>query len=252
MVRRRCATVPLMRSWLVPALGWLLAVAATGIVLPQLLRVVRTRRDDGVSLRTCVLAAVSMSAWAGYTAIRADVPAFASSTGPLVVWVSCGWIVARRRGLLSRFVVALVSIVALVMAAGVLFDLFHVLAVSGSLLWILPQLQVARRQGDLAGVSVAAYVLLTAENIGWVLYAWGTATPAYAFAPLVQGPLAATIAIYAWRGQHRSRRHDAALDVPSQDASDSTEVEFDAELFTIVQDRLIAGRPNLDRDVTKY
>lgn len=224
-----------MRTLLVSALGWLLAVAATGIALPQLVRVIRTRRDDGVSLRTCVLAAASMFAWAGYTLGRLDIPALASSLGPLVVWLSCGWIVARRRAVLARFAVASSVAAVAVISAGLLLGAFHVLAVTGSLLWILPQLQVVRRHDDLTGVSVAAYVLLAAENAAWVAYAWGTATPAYALAPLVQGPLGAVIAFYAWRA-HRGRSE--VVDDLAEGGVVIGDVELEVELMLLAQERL--------------
>lgn len=188
---------------IVVILGWALAIAATAIALPQLVQVLRTGRDEGVSLRTCTLAAASTFAWFGYTVGLADIPAIASSVGPMLAWLSCGTIVARRRRVLLRYGAELIVLITVVALTGTLLGAFRVMAVSGSLLWVLPQVLTTFRQKDLSGVSVPAYALLAVENAGWVLYAWGTRTPAYALAPLVQGPLAMLIAIYTFR-THRS------------------------------------------------
>ncbi len=184
-------------------LGWALAIAATAIALPQLVQVLRTGRDEGVSLRTCTLAAASTFAWFGYTVGLADIPAVASSVGPMLAWLLCGIVVAHRRRVLLRYGAEITLLITAVALAGTLLGAFRVLAVGGSLLWVLPQVLSTFRQKDLSGVSVPAYVLLAVENAGWVLYAWGTRTPAYALAPLVQGPLALLIAIYTLR-THRA------------------------------------------------
>lgn len=215
---------------IVVILGWALAIAATAIALPQLVHVLRTGRDEGVALRTCTLAAASTFAWVGYTVGLSDIPAIASSVGPMLAWLACGVLVAHRRRMLLRYGVELALLFTAVALAGTLLGVFHVLAVSGSLLWVLPQVLTTLRQKDLSGVSVAAYVLLAVENAGWVLYAWGTRTPAYAIAPLVQGPLAVFIAIYAFRAHRLATsaltdyNHTPQVDASSTEADDQDQV----------------------------
>jgi uncharacterized protein with PQ loop repeat len=121
----------------------------------------------------------------------------------MLAWLLCGIVVAHRRRVLLRYGAEITLLITAVALAGTLLGAFRVLAVGGSLLWVLPQVLSTFRQKDLSGVSVPAYVLLAVENAGWVLYAWGTRTPAYALAPLVQGPLAILIAIYTLR-THRA------------------------------------------------
>jgi uncharacterized protein with PQ loop repeat len=129
--------------------------------------------------------------------------------------------------MLLRYGVELALLFAVVALAGTLLGVFHVLAVSGSLLWVIPQVLTTLREKDLSGVSVPAYVLLAVENAGWVLYAWGTRTPAYALAPLVQGPLAVFIAIYAFRA-HRSAT-SAPIDCKRTPQVNASRIEADGQ-----------------------
>ena len=191
-------------------LGWLLAASATAIVLPQLLRVLRTGLVEGVSLRACVLAILAMVAWSGFTLGRRDWPALASSLGPLCVWLACAALVARRRGVVAPVVFATAAGTVAVVLAGTYATGFELLAVTGSLLWVVPQAWTAFRSQDLSGVSVTAYLLLATENLGWLRYAAHTSTIAYGVAPLVQLPLALIIAF-------RSRSRRMSLPVVEED-----------------------------------
>lgn len=180
-------------------LGWLLAVMALFIVLPQLYRLRTTGEHEGFSLRTASLAAASCLAWVVYTLSEGDVPALASSLLPMFVWIACGTIVSRRRDVLAKFSVTTGVLCVGALLAGVLTGWFHVVAVSGSLLWILPQVRSVLVSSRLPAVSAPTYVLLFVENVGWVVYALGTGRLAYMFAPLVQAPLSALIAFRAFR-----------------------------------------------------
>lgn len=184
-------------------LGWALAAVATGIIVPQLVRVIRTGSDDGVSVPTVGLAAGAVFAWMGFTWQHSDIPAFASSLGPFVVWFTTGYIVSKRRRCLPQFLGGLGVVVGTIAYLGMHYQAFAAIAVTGSLCWIVPQVRTAVRVRNLAGVSIAAYTLLFAESVGWFTYAVCTATPAYAIAPVVQGPLAVVVAVSAYR----SRRH---------------------------------------------
>jgi len=191
----------LMPETLVTLLGWTLAVAASLIVVPQLVHLLRTGTHHGVSLRSAVLAVGSCSAWLGYTFSVRDLPAFASSAGPLVVWLAVGSIVSHRRGLLRRYVTGVAAGATTVVLLGSFTGGFHVLAVSGSLVWIIPQALAARRLPDLSGVSVTAYGALFLENLAWVIYAWGTGHLAYAVPPIVQAPFIVVVVLAALRSR---------------------------------------------------
>ena len=184
---------------LTPFVGWILAVATVLTVLPIPLRLWRLRRADGVSHVGAATATVTMAAWCGYTLDRGDLPAFASSAGPLLAWsaASVALVVIRRDRRSRLLLIATVGAVALVALAPVAVQ--GTLAVAGSVAWCLPQLRLALSATPLQGVSAVGYGLIALENAGWVLYAALTGTWAYAIAPVVQGPSSAFIALRALR-----------------------------------------------------
>jgi uncharacterized protein with PQ loop repeat len=195
---------------IVSLIGWTLAVAATVTTAPQAWRIIRYRETAGVSVATTTAGITTMTAWTIYTAELRDIPALASSIGPLVAWtitlVGLSWI--RRQPQLVFYGVAAVSLTVAMSS----FGLARSIAVTGSVLWALPQLRIVLRGGDIRGVSALAYALIAVENAGWVFYAAGTGTWAYAIAPLVQGPAAAVIAWRTTRSQSRLS-HPASLTI---------------------------------------
>ena len=203
-------------------LGWLLAAMALVIVVPQLHRLLTSDAHEGFSLRTASLAAASCLAWVVYTTVERDLPALASSLLPMFVWLSCGVIVARRRGLLPRFATTTAALCLGVPLSGLITGWFHVAAVAGSLVWILPQLRSVLRTSDLPAVSAPTYALLFVENVGWIVYAVGTGRLAYMVAPIVQAPLAAAVAVRAGRvGRPKPAGAVLAADPVSRITADS-------------------------------
>lgn len=189
----------------VAVLGWTLAALSALTVLPQLLRLRSTGSTAGVSATSAGLATATMWAWCVYTVEIRDLPALASSLAALLVWAAVlGVVLLRRRDQRSAILGGGVLLaVLLVPASGAAV----LCATAGSLLWILPQALRTLRTGSLHAVSAGAYLLVLAENLGWLLYALLTDRPAYAVAPLVQVPLSALI---AWR----ARRHRDDPDRP--------------------------------------
>jgi uncharacterized protein with PQ loop repeat len=190
-------------SWMsaLTILGWLLAVLALCIVVPQLHRLYASGTHEGFSLRTASLASASCLAWVAYTVAEGDVPALASSLLPMFVWVACGTIVSRRRDVFRRFYVTTGVLCATTLLSVLATGWFHVMAVAGSLVWILPQVRSVLRSAHLPAVSAPAYILLFVENVGWIVYAFGTGRLAYMVAPLAQAPLAALVAFRASRSE---------------------------------------------------
>ena len=193
---------------LTTTLGWFLAVGATVTTAPQVIRILRTRETAGVSVTAAAAGVATMTAWSYFTAEIGDIPALASSLAPLLTWIgtllSVAWLRRTPRVALYGFIAALLAFT--LCSVG----LAQQLAVAGSIFWTLPQLRVALRDTNLGGVSVLAYALVAAENAGWILYALGTGTWAYAIAPLVQGPAAALIAYRT----SRSRQFDKSFISP--------------------------------------
>jgi len=66
-------------------LGWALAMAATFTAMPQLVHLAKGNRV-GIEPLTPAIASVTMVSWIIFTAAKRDLPAFASSLGPLIIW----------------------------------------------------------------------------------------------------------------------------------------------------------------------
>jgi uncharacterized protein with PQ loop repeat len=169
---------------------------------------IRTHSVEGVSVSSAAIAALAMVAWTKYTHSLGDWPAVASSLGPLLVWSSVLLVLL----LLSRSKSVAFSIIGVIFFA-LLFVLFvpaqilGVVAVTGSVLWALPQLRLALSGAVLTGVSVTGYVLVFIENLGWAVYGFATGHYAYIVAPVVQGPASLLIAFRS----HVSRVKKPAL-----------------------------------------
>lgn len=191
-------------------LGWSLAVAATATALPQLVHLLRNDSTAGVSLRSAVLATVGSFAWLCFTVSVRDIPAIASSAGPLLVWSSIWFMVAKRQAVLRRSSVQLaVGVLLVVVAAATRTS--EVVAVASSLTWMLPQLRTAFKEDDLSGVSPFAYGFLGLEALAWMLYAVLTGHLAYGVAPLVQAPVALAVMCLSISSRRSVRRSMQAL-----------------------------------------
>jgi uncharacterized protein with PQ loop repeat len=184
-------------------IGWALAVASTATVLPQSIKLLRSRNSEGVSAVTVALAAVTMAVWSTYTFQLRDWPALGSSLGPLLAWGS------------SLVLLSIINkswrimLVAIGISASVLpflsLTLLGILAAAGSTLWALPQLKVALSKVPLTGVSALAYIFIAIENVGWIVYGLLTGHLIYLVAPLVQAPVALIIAIKARKDKQAAR-----------------------------------------------
>lgn len=184
-------------------MGWTLAVLSCAAMVPQLRRL-RRGVDSGISVTAVAAASLTMWSWCVYTTAERDWPALASSVGPLSVWLLLGATLTARRHDLPSFLHVLAvfaggSVIAVSGAHGAMYA-----AAVGSMLWIVPQAVSVLRSGPLDGVSIGAYLLVLAENAGWVLYAWATGRWAYAAAPLIQVPLSVLIVLRT-RADRRSR-----------------------------------------------
>lgn len=177
----------------VALLGYLVAALSAVSVLPQLLRLLRTRSTVGLSLPTAVLATVTMWAWCCYTVRVRDIPALVSSVIPLLVWSSITTFTTLALPSLrkAQIAMALLGLLALPLHPA----LSAPIAVCGSLVWIVPQGIHALRSSRLHAVSQAAYTLVLVENVLWIAYGVLVGHLAYAAAPLVQIPMSIMIVL---------------------------------------------------------
>lgn len=185
-------------------IGWVLAIASTVTVLPQSIKLFRSRNSEGVSTVTVALAAATMAVWSTYTFKLRDWPALGSSLGPLVAW-GCSLVLLAKINRSWR-VLLLVFGVCGVLLPILSVQLLGIFAAAGSTLWAIPQLKVALSKVSLTGVSSLAYIFIAIENIGWIVYGLLTGHLMYVVAPLVQAPVALIIAIKAGIGKKEISR----------------------------------------------
>lgn len=157
----------------------------------------------GVSAVSLVGGVVTMTVWTAYTYRQGDTAALIATLFVLTGWVATYAALMRRA--VVRPVTTLVAglCVAGAAVASGLGDVgsVGVAAMLGSLGWAVPQAVRARR-GGLAGVSLATWVLLVAENLSWIGY--GIASGHWVYIPGSAWQLCVA-AYVAWRVfEHRS------------------------------------------------
>jgi uncharacterized protein with PQ loop repeat len=157
-----------------------------------------------------------MWAWCCYTWVERDIPAFASSVGPLIVWVGVVTVVVfhRRDARSVLYSAGAVAFMALTLFSGYAMHI----ATIGSVVWIIPQGVAALRSEHLGGVSAAAYMLIFFENVGWILYGVSVGRYVYAVAPVVQIPMSVAIVL-------RSRRHARRALEPADNTAGADELD---------------------------
>ena len=136
--------------------------------LPQLHRLLSTRRADGVSLSSLAVGAVSGAGWASYS-VLADLPSVAiAATAACCIFSAC-LLVARRLSssrvgsgpALWAGTLLLVQVALGTQALG--------LALAASAIATgLPQLREVRRRTDLSGVSSMTWTLAIVEGALWL------------------------------------------------------------------------------------
>jgi len=194
---------------IIATLGWALAIAATFTAMPQLIHLAKGNRV-GIEPLTPTIACVTMVSWIIFTAAKQDLPAFASSLGPLIIWAITLALLSYHK--VPNWKLALILALSLTLALSIFrffsiipISLFGTLSAIGSILWGIPQfIKVLRhRKIDLSGVSSLAYLLLALEGAAWILYSIGTGIIQYALAPTVQLPLFIAIAYYSWESKRK-------------------------------------------------
>lgn len=175
--------MPGAAAWLAGA-AWL---ASTVWAVPQLVRVLRTRSVAGVSAVSQVLALAGTAGFGAYGLLTGSLALVASRPLTLVSSTMVLWLVVRadpsRRGpVLVAGAVAAAGMVSVVVSPEWLAAWCSVLVV----LPVVPQALEVRRSDDVAGVSVATWVLAAATDALWAGYGLVDGRPGLVW-PLVLG-----------------------------------------------------------------
>lgn len=148
--------------------GLLAAALITACVVPQVIRVLRSRDLTGVSTTAAAQACLSCGAWTAYAlAAGMGLAALSSCLGTALWGTIAAVSAARSRRWPSAWVAVWGLTVAVAAIAGL--TVLGVVLLAEALTNTLPQAWHARRQ--VAGVSVATYVMMTSGAACWVVYA---------------------------------------------------------------------------------
>lgn len=151
------------------------AAAVTSSLLfvwPQVVRLVRTRDTQGISVTSALWAMAGFSLWSAY-GLRRSLPAIWIANGQALVGFAVILVLCSRWGAPIRRLWLLAAIEATVLvlfAATMPAAVVGVAAITIGATSFVPQAVVAWRADDVTGVSVATYVLLAVSGSLWMLY----------------------------------------------------------------------------------
>lgn len=186
-----------MTAW-VSLLGWALALASAASSIPQVARLIRTRRVEGLSPTAHLIWLLSWAMWLWYvTGVRLWPRVASEGSGLLLEIATVGLLFAglAHAGQAQRALRAAAPLL-LLAAAGVLAVRWTV-GVNGmaialtvlDLIGLFPMLRTTVTAPSLAGVSVWGWIVQTAVYVGWIVYGIAIGNPLsagwmYVFAPV--------------------------------------------------------------------
>lgn len=156
--------------------AWAVGVAATGLtcvlLIPQIARLLKTRRTEGVSPGWAVLGVVINSGWLIFLAAEAVwLPmlacAIANAGFALTVWL------LHRNGADVRAGLGVSAAAAVVLAAigaGWGWTVLGAALAVATMVQFLPSIVAAWRTYAPVGLSLATWTLTLAETVGWMAY----------------------------------------------------------------------------------
>ena len=155
------------------------AVLGALLAVPQLVRLIRTRRTEGLSLPGWVNGCLSYSAWLVYLASEPSWPLFLGTLVAAAPWVAvtAAIAVSNARASFREWVPTLIWGAVLLCALAVSFSGYRVLfgsVLAFSALWAYgPSLVQACRSVDVSGLSPMTWCLAVAEGVASAVAGWG-------------------------------------------------------------------------------
>lgn len=160
--------------WIWQALGWLLVALEVWPAIRQKRHIAEQNTVVGVSAATHLAWALSWALWTLYGALDGLWPVAAQSAFNLVPSSALAFAVLRRRLRprdwlpASALAVGVALVMVLDVGAGILLLLWF------DLVFLVPQIVLAWRTGDLRGLSRGAYRFSLATDVLWIVYAVGS------------------------------------------------------------------------------
>lgn len=170
-----------MSGYLFPLLGLLASVLGMCGSFPQIVRLVRTKSVEGLSLGTAILGLVASLSWLAYGVFVHDPAQILANTVGTTTGSILLLLLARHgaSGLLTVSSRAALAVLATAGALGLCAVLFGVAATGWiatvlGLVRLAPQARIASRGLDLRGLSPASCLLGTVAASLWTVYGLGT------------------------------------------------------------------------------
>ncbi len=159
---------------LVALLGYAAAAVGVSCFWPQIVRLVRTRRADGISRVSASLAVTSTATWLSYGLLSAQGPHIVANAPAMLLAIATLVVLTRTVRLPARYL--LTGFATWAAVAGTAYTLGGVVAVSLLATCIglfrqVPQLWTAFRGASLVGLSPHPLALIVISAALWLSYA---------------------------------------------------------------------------------
>lgn len=148
------------------------AVLTVAIVVPQAVRLCRTRDAAGLSVAGLLNGSVGYLAWVAYLTYQQHWLAMASTTLAAVVWIATATYVAIKQDI-ARSAITSTAGYATTLAGLALIDVtaFGIVLSLGAVWSGIPSVAQAWRAEQISGISVGTWSLYIAESLAWLAWA---------------------------------------------------------------------------------
>lgn len=148
------------------------AVLTVAIVIPQAVRLIKTRNASGLSVAGLFNGTVGYLAWVGYLSVQQHWIAMGATAVAAIVWAATAAYVAAKQGI-TRAAVTSTAGYATVLATLAVVDLtvFGVVLSLGAVWSGIPSVHTAWRAERIGGISVSTWIVYIAESLSWLAWA---------------------------------------------------------------------------------
>jgi len=193
-----------MMSGVTTVFGLLGVILNQAFIWPQVRRAMGS--VEGVAPLTVLGGMLARASWVAYGFVLGDVPLVVGNitvtSGFLILW----FLLLRRSHVQRTLLAGLVAVTAAVATATLAGDLVlgWFAVVTAAVVNVPQMIRVLMDRTQLAGVSVATYLLIASASTSWIVYGVLVDEPLIAFPHLVLGP---TALVTAWVAAVSHRRH---------------------------------------------
>lgn len=193
-----------MMSGVTTVFGLLGVILNQAFIWPQVRRAMGS--VEGVAALTVLGGMLARSSWVAYGFLLGDVPLVVGNitvtSGFLILWFLLLRRADAQRSLLVGLAAVVVAVAAATLAGDLVLGWFAV--VTAAVVNVPQMVRVLVDRNQLAGVSVATYLLIASASASWIVYGLLVDEPLIALPHLLLGP---TALVTAWVAAVSHRRH---------------------------------------------